>query len=157
MLKWVGTVVCVLALAAWGLSTRLVWGKEFSLEYVGSSNYFQLQKGAIYWFDGVNPNAQKGWAVHSVSVLVTGAWPWWLRFGFLRPFISQNPGQARLVYIPLWLPFLIVMIPTTFLWLSDRRRFPPTNCQKCGYDLTGNVSGRCPECGQGINSEESRP
>ncbi len=21
-------------------------------------------------------------------------------------------------------------------------------CQKCGYDLTGNVSGRCPECGR---------
>ena len=24
---------------------------------------------------------------------------------------------------------------------------PPGSCKKCGYDLTGNVSGRCPECG----------
>jgi predicted Zn-ribbon and HTH transcriptional regulator len=23
-------------------------------------------------------------------------------------------------------------------------------CQKCGYDLTGNVSGRCPECGEAV-------
>jgi hypothetical protein len=27
------------------------------------------------------------------------------------------------------------------------RRPPPHCCQGCGYDLTGNVSGRCPECG----------
>ncbi len=26
-------------------------------------------------------------------------------------------------------------------------RIPPGHCQKCGYDLTGNVSGVCPECG----------
>jgi len=24
------------------------------------------------------------------------------------------------------------------------------NCKKCGYDLLGNTSGRCPECGQNI-------
>ncbi|MCG3137381.1 MAG: hypothetical protein HJJLKODD_01225 [Phycisphaerae bacterium] len=23
----------------------------------------------------------------------------------------------------------------------------PTQCLTCGYDLTGNASGRCPECG----------
>ena len=23
----------------------------------------------------------------------------------------------------------------------------PTECRECGYDLTGNTSGRCPECG----------
>ncbi len=27
---------------------------------------------------------------------------------------------------------------------------PPGSCQKCGYDLTGNVSGVCPECGTGV-------
>jgi hypothetical protein len=31
---------------------------------------------------------------------------------------------------------------------------PPT-CHVCGYNLTGNVSGRCPECGQAISSSES--
>ncbi len=28
------------------------------------------------------------------------------------------------------------------------RRRARGQCQKCGYDLTGNVSGRCPECGE---------
>lgn len=56
-----------------------------------------------------------------------------------------------MLYIPLWLSFLIVMIPTAFLWLSDRRRYPAGHCTKCGYNLTGNVSGRCPECGTTID------
>ncbi len=29
---------------------------------------------------------------------------------------------------------------------------PPGSCQRCGYDLTGNVSGRCPECGKPLSS-----
>jgi hypothetical protein len=28
-----------------------------------------------------------------------------------------------------------------------------TLCWKCGYNLTGNVSGRCPECGESIRSD----
>lgn len=32
-----------------------------------------------------------------------------------------------------------------------RARFLAGNiCKKCGYDLTNNVSGRCPECGTGV-------
>ncbi len=29
-------------------------------------------------------------------------------------------------------------------------RLSPNLCHDCGYDLTGNVSGRCPECGTAI-------
>ena len=32
--------------------------------------------------------------------------------------------------------------------VRERRPFyPPGHCQNCEYDLTGNVSGVCPECG----------
>ena len=30
---------------------------------------------------------------------------------------------------------------------------PSTRCQKCGYNLTGNVSGVCPECGTSIQKK----
>ena len=33
------------------------------------------------------------------------------------------------------------------LVLERDRRYPPGHCLKCGYNLTGNVSGVCPECG----------
>lgn len=45
-----------------------------------------------------------------------------------------------------WL-LLATMLPTALLWWLDRRIIQPGHCRKCGYDLTGNVSGVCPECG----------
>lgn len=56
-------------------------------------------------------------------------------------------GEESLT-LPIWLPFLIIAVPTAFLWHHDRRRkFKPGRCQNCGYNLTGNISGVCPECG----------
>lgn len=48
--------------------------------------------------------------------------------------------------LPLGLPLLLFALITFLLWRLDRRP-PPTHCQSCGYDLTGNLSGICPECG----------
>ena len=50
-------------------------------------------------------------------------------------------------FLPLWILFVVVTVPTFILWRRDRRH-PRGHCQRCGYDLTGNVSGRCPECGE---------
>jgi hypothetical protein len=50
--------------------------------------------------------------------------------------------------IPLWIPALLTAVPTAFLWWIDRHRFAAGHCQECGYNLTANVSGRCPECGK---------
>jgi len=52
--------------------------------------------------------------------------------------------------VPFWVPLLLLSVyPGTqaALLLRRRRRHRPGHCQHCGYDLTGNVSGRCPECG----------
>ena len=56
------------------------------------------------------------------------------------------------------LPFFL-LVP--FLLDPKRRgktRFPRHHCQRCGYDLTGNASGRCPECGAyvGVTRETLR-
>jgi hypothetical protein len=40
-------------------------------------------------------------------------------------------------------------------FLSTKRREPePGHCRACDYDLTGNVSGRCPECGTVVPTEK---
>ena len=48
--------------------------------------------------------------------------------------------------VPLYSVFLVVAIATLLVW-RFAPKCPPGHCKKCGYDLTGNTSGRCPECG----------
>ena len=40
------------------------------------------------------------------------------------------------------------------LWWSRRAA---GLCNRCGYDLTGNVSGACPECGTAVGQRTARP
>ena len=64
-------------------------------------------------------------------------------------FSVVQPGKY--IIMPLWLPLLVIGVPTAKLWWRDRLMPRPTECcQECGYNLTGNVSGRCPECGNPV-------
>ncbi len=65
-----------------------------------------------------------------------------------EPYVDW-PG-INSVSVPLWLPTAVLSITSCVLarplvrtW--RRRRY--NLCLTCGYDLTGNVSGVCPECG----------
>ena len=56
--------------------------------------------------------------------------------------------------LPLHLPFLVFATPLAALWMYPRLPFTRRRwrrkhglCVTCGYDLTGNESGVCPECG----------
>jgi hypothetical protein len=74
------------------------------------------------------------------------------QFGFVLPTLKVNDTIfAKLsIEVPLWIPFVSFAIPTAFLWYLDRRRTQPGNCSICNYNLTGNTSGICPECGTPI-------
>ncbi len=63
----------------------------------------------------------------------------------LLPKLLGSQGSYFLV-IPLWIPALLAGVSTFILWRRSRR-VPPGHCKACRYDLTGNVSGVCPECG----------
>lgn len=66
--------------------------------------------------------------------------------GAKGPFDPQNPTFISFVAIPVWMPFLVFMVhPMRMAWWFYRRR-RKGRCM-CGYDLTGNASGVCPECG----------
>ncbi len=67
--------------------------------------------------------------------------------GLARHRTSPGPVGWRFSVVPLWAPLLALGVPAFSLWWVDRRRFPSGHCRGCGYDLTGNVSGSCPECG----------
>lgn len=70
-------------------------------------------------------------------------WPEWV----VRGGGSYANTDFRAV-MPLWIPLLLAILATTTSWMLARRwQIPPGYCVNCGYDLTGNVTGRCPECG----------
>jgi len=72
----------------------------------------------------------------------------WLCLPYGQSIVSGY--QHRFIRVPLWMPFLAFMILTAILWHRERRMPPRGHCLKCGYDLTGNESGRCPECGEEV-------
>ncbi len=57
--------------------------------------------------------------------------------------------DSTFVFIPIWCLTPFVFIPTFLLWRKDRRT-PEGHCVNCGYNLTGNVSGKCSECGKAV-------
>ena len=88
---------------------------------------------------------------------------WWSRAGFgayrgeaslFDPSSGRPLWTGRLLYLtaPWWAVAAAAGLPpcirTARLVLrARRRRRRPGLCAACGYNLTGNVSGVCPECG----------
>ena len=60
------------------------------------------------------------------------------------------------VEIPHWfLTLIFAILPAVWLFKwNKRRKLSPNGCAGCGYDLTGNESGVCPECGKCVKANE---
>lgn len=46
--------------------------------------------------------------------------------------------------LPLWIPEFLLVAATILLVRGRHEPIPEHPCKKCGYDLTGNLSGTCP-------------
>ena len=60
------------------------------------------------------------------------------------------------VCFPHWILTLIfAVLPAIWFvqWRKRRRLASIGNCPSCGYDLTANTTGVCPECGEGVEGE----
>ena len=144
--KITGLLLCFMVLGLW----------VFSVMYV--SNYTPLSSN---WTIGIgvgrigvwgSPGNNSGWTFdpfYSQWKVLAANMPWtefardWLGFGLPARF-----------HVPVWLLVVATGFPTAILWWRDR----PTKagfCKACKYDLTGNVSGICPECGTSLTSEKA--
>ena len=69
----------------------------------------------------------------------------WRRQGLFGAELVSGIALAAAVGIPL------ALLIRAILHGRNGRERPIQACVGCAYDLTGNVSGRCPECGQTIS------
>ncbi len=61
----------------------------------------------------------------------------------LFPWGLSSGRRGSSLSVPGWLlPAGLLIVA-----LRDSRRSPERSCSHCGYNMTGNTSGRCPECG----------
>jgi hypothetical protein len=95
---------------------------------------------------------QPGWRQQTPYPLdaYMGAW-----HGFLGSVHVFEPGDTSVrVLVPWWFIMVISAIMPAGLVISRRRRrkIPAGVCAMCGYNLTGNTSGVCPECGMSVSA-----
>lgn len=77
-------------------------------------------------------------------------WSWWA-----WPHLSDYG-----VMVPVWLLVVCLSISTFLLYRIERqrkRRRLANYCAHCGYDLTGNQSGVCSECGKRVVARMPKP
>jgi hypothetical protein len=156
--KWAGVVLSLVIVMAWAgslrgsLSYRVIDWRHVRIETTGALGYQQptlvttLESGYVVCYYCLIFIGKPGWNCQMFPPpcrwrLTSTYW------GTLTSADWKFNGCPWFVVLPIWLPFILVTLPTAFLFYLDRRRIPPHCCQKCGYDLTGNTSGTCPECG----------
>ena len=159
-LKIIGLLSCLMMLALWIFSVMFA----SSYEPLCSQWSISLSFGRIVFDDDQTQNpGQKVrlhhslWTCHSVYQQLKELAPQMPRTEFAQLFLGFSlPGKngilPGMLHFPIWLLIVAVGIPTGILWWRDRR--PKTGfCKACEYDLTGNVSGVCPECGTAVSPE----
>jgi hypothetical protein len=154
MLKWAGTLASAFALILMMLSLKM----SFAWWDKGVRHGVVVTAGAVaFVWVPVFPAGFNSFQTPGFSL--TGD-PWdnamyswsqyaeWPKSGWSWP--------ARYVTVPLWQIFLALLLPSSLLWRTDRP-VPPGHCRKCRYNLAGNTTRRCPECGTAIRPALSEP
>jgi hypothetical protein len=59
-------------------------------------------------------------------------------------------GILEALFVSVYIILAITAILPTMWVIRRRRAIPQGHCPKCRYNLTGNTSGVCPECGTAI-------
>jgi hypothetical protein len=131
--KWIGIAVCVLILSLWA------WSIRRGVQYSGPRVFVDIGAGSVAFAPRDHATASREWTPYRIRGYLGLSAP-----GLIRGRVGVG------VLVPVWIPLLLVGLTTVFLWWRDRS-VPPGHCEGCGYDLTGNVSGVCPECGQKVS------
>lgn len=134
--KWAGLISCAVLVAVYVLS---IWKAcQFCVPLMHRTVFCGFDGGTllvVVLLDTTYPSPGFGVADASYFRL-------WLEH-------CNFVGFGHMAWIPIWMLLAALALPTAFLWRIDRQPIPPGHCKNCSYDLTGNTSGTCPECGTG--------
>jgi hypothetical protein len=144
--RWGTGVVVAVVIASSGFSG--------SVEFLGCT----LTAGHRSWQMDVGDSAHEGlnpkqWLFNPYRQYGAPFWSqewrdWWPEFS-----AAATDGLECRLRLPTWCILLMILVPWLFYewraWHAVWREL----CRRCGYDLTGNVSGVCPECGAGVESK----
>ena len=150
--KWVVTALSAFLLVVWIVIANL------QLAYLWRTGQITLANGCFFLHQGTQTiNSSSAWVGPMGPDPMV---PSRARWGLVLPswdrtlWISRQAGSASVsrgvnldVRVPIWLPLVLSVSPALVLWLWRDRRPGVGWCQECGYNLAGNTSGRCPECG----------
>ena len=135
VMRWSEILLAVALIVGWAVSSRN------ALFLTVGEFWIAVNNGQLQW--GAWPS---GWCARTLPIAIA----------------AERPGvwySTMTGLIDIWRALLLLSVPTTVSWcvhLRQRRRPAPGHCQNCGYNLTGNVSGRCPECGSTISPAQPR-
>jgi len=157
----ISLLTCIVAASLWIFSTFCLTtfghiGDQHSIylrsEYGRPTLYFQIR-------DADDP---RGWFLRFYPQTPALAHPafsgWWTHGGIGYGIGGSRDGHPIYAFIfPYW-PFVLAGLPLpAFRFIRKRhRRTNPGHCPACNYNLTGNTSGVCPECGTAITSRAGR-
>lgn len=126
---------------------ELIIGERFQLGVMAIGGTLQLT--------AIDPR-QANYGESCVSPVVgQRGWPKPIEFNSGMGWAGKDSWQ---LIMRLWVPFLVLgawpFLSACRLAYRRLRRGTEPRCGQCGYNLTGNVSGVCPECGVGIDSDQ---
>ena len=161
-------IIVVLTLGAAG--TVAVWAVSYHVQARDPAQiHVEYSYGRAYWFGEPTDPSTEGWFLVDVSrgTLDLNCWNYktsrpvpasrrWRLLGFSFNVRALTGGMPPYSFwsmeIPLWCPFvLFAAYPTIAFIRGPLRRYRRRKrglCIRCGYNLEGNVSGVCPECGE---------
>jgi len=143
ILKWTGVGLSMIVIACWAISlffrATILLTKD-SAFVTGQGVLAIVVEEDIGLYTGMSPGIEEdAWSFRLTAFRQPAFGARWVFHGMIM--------LGKWYVLPYWMLLLLTAIPTAWLWHRDRRRIRPGCCLRCGYDLTGNISGVCSECG----------
>jgi hypothetical protein len=158
------SLITVGTLALWSVSFRKTFGGSW--DRGGKTWQYSISRGECVIGYACVDDGSEPLVDHDLNVfgfqysqaIITADPDLHLDASLLGPGLSATPKirhYFRFLSMPLWAVCVLFALWPTFAFVRrawcfrhpQGKRTSNANCEECGYNLTANVSGICPECG----------